>query len=61
TDGRRARVMVRDEGPGLPSDFDLRASESLGLQLVRTLTRQLNGVIEAKSDGGAVFELSFPL
>ena len=35
--------------------------QSLGLQLVVTLTRQLRGKIDARSDGGALFELQFPV
>ena len=58
---QRARIVVRDRGRGLPADFDLARSPSLGLQLVRTLTRQLRGRVTARTEGGAVFELEFPL
>ncbi len=60
-DGRRAVLSVRDGGPGLPEDFDPRTTGSLGLQLVTTLTRQLRGRLTTRSEGGAVFELDFPL
>ena len=59
-DDRRVRLSVRDTGPGLPEGFDVRASSSLGLQLVTTLTRQLRGRLDTRNDGGAVFELDFP-
>jgi PAS domain S-box-containing protein len=58
---REVQICVRDHGPGLPEGFQLRGSGTLGTQLVATLTRQLRGQIVARTDGGAVFELSFPL
>ncbi|MGY1824964.1 sensor histidine kinase [Blastococcus sp. SYSU DS0541] len=36
-DGDDLRVLVRDDGQGLPPDFDPAASDGLGLQIVRTL------------------------
>ncbi len=59
-DGRMIVLTVRDFGKGLPDQFDITRTTSLGLQLVRTLARQLRGTIEAASDGGATFTLSFP-
>ncbi len=56
---RQLRLTVRDHGPGLPANFDLLASKSLGLKLVRALSRQLKGKLVARSDLGAVFELTF--
>lgn len=58
---QRARIRVRDFGPGLPAGFDMRSGQTLGLQLVRTLTRQLRGTVKASSDGGAIFDVEFPL
>jgi PAS domain S-box-containing protein len=60
-DGPLVRLVVRDGGPGLPAGFDLKQSRSLGLHLVRALSRQLRGRVTARSDGGAVFELEFPM
>lgn len=39
-------LIVRDNGVGLPKDFDFRRTESLGLQLVNDLVEQLDGSIE---------------
>lgn len=61
TKRREVQICVRDHGPGLPEGFQLRGSGTLGTQLVATLTRQLRGQIVARTCGGAVFELSFPL
>lgn len=52
-------LCVRDNGIGLPHEFDFNASKSLGLRLVHTLTNQLNGKIEYTFDNGANFLLTF--
>jgi len=49
-------LIVSDNGVGLPEDLDLRTTETLGLELVRTLVDQLKGTIEFNgrtSAGGA--------
>lgn len=38
-------MEISDDGVGLPEGFNLKKIETLGLQLVQTLTQQLNGVI----------------
>ncbi|HEX2075739.1 MAG TPA: histidine kinase N-terminal domain-containing protein [Geodermatophilus sp.] len=58
-------VRVRDDGTGVPEDFDPEASDGLGLQIVRTLvTSELGGTltIGAPSDGspGTEVVLSLP-
>ncbi len=59
--GDEIRLLVRDRGPGLPEGFSLRGHPSLGLQLVMSLARQLRGRVQARNDGGAVFQVDFPL
>ncbi|MHC1697805.1 MAG: PAS domain S-box protein [Geobacteraceae bacterium] len=49
-------LTVADNGVGLPQDFDIATSESLGLQIVTLLTKQLHGTFEIRGDNGlAVF------
>ncbi|MBC9889320.1 MAG: PAS domain S-box protein [Opitutae bacterium] len=52
-------MIIKDDGAGFPEDLDIEASKTLGLKVVRTLTRQLGGEMEIISDGGAEFRLSF--
>ncbi len=52
-------LIVKDNGAGLPQDFDLNKSTSLGLKLVRILSDQLGGNVNYKTENGAVFEISF--
>ena len=58
--GGTFQLVVSDKGAGLPEGFDLARSRSLGLELVRSLTRQLRGMVHATSDGGTTFDLRFP-
>jgi PAS domain S-box-containing protein len=52
-------LMVRDDGVGLPPDLNRCEASSLGLKLVNILTRQLNGSLEVKQEGGAAFYITF--
>jgi len=50
-------LVVSDNGAGLPPDFDFQKTDSLGLQLVGTLTDQLEGKIQLERDGGTTFKI----
>ncbi|MBI4670817.1 MAG: GAF domain-containing protein [Chloroflexi bacterium] len=58
-DGNLA-LRVADDGIGFKDDFDWRESDSLGLQLVSTLTAQLHGTIQVSGKEGTSFVLTFP-
>jgi two-component sensor histidine kinase len=60
-ENQQFRLLVRDSGKGLSNDFDFNQVNSLGLRLVRALTRQLNGQLTSRNENGAVFEVLFPL
>jgi PAS domain S-box-containing protein len=53
-------LTVGDDGVGLPSDLDVAAAGTLGLQLVRALTDQLDGTLEVTGQEGAEFRVAFP-
>jgi PAS domain S-box-containing protein len=61
SDGENVVLDISDNGVGLPSDFTLETSLSLGLQLVQNLTNQLNGTLEVDKTSGARFILTFPI
>jgi two-component sensor histidine kinase len=44
---------------GLPANFDFNETESLGLKLVRILTRQLEGELKLDISQGTCFEIIF--
>ncbi|MRR57139.1 MAG: PAS domain S-box protein [Deltaproteobacteria bacterium] len=54
-------LEVRDNGVGLPAVLDFKNTETLGLQIVNLLTKQLRGriAVDAEQDGTAVI-LTFP-
>lgn len=58
---RMAVLEVSDNGVGLPPDFDLHDPETLGFQVITTLTEQLDGTLRYETKDGAVFRLTFPL
>jgi PAS domain S-box-containing protein len=51
------RIVVRDNGTGLPPDFDLRQAKSLGLSLVQILVKQLSARLEISSGEGTEFSI----
>ena len=52
-------LTVSDNGIGIPDEFNLEDSDSLGLELVETLVDQLGGKIELKRDSGTEFYIRF--
>lgn len=48
-EGDQILVSVRDEGPGLPSDFDMLQSKGVGMRIVRGLATQIGGTLTTKS------------
>jgi two-component sensor histidine kinase len=59
TSASRFRLTVRDTGDGMPADLDFQNTESLGMQLVCLLTKQLDGSIELDRSDGTLFTIEF--
>lgn len=53
------QLTVTDSGQGLPVDFDLTKAKSLGLRLVRRLSKQLYGSVEYYYEQGSNFIITF--
>ncbi|MGL5890047.1 MAG: sensor histidine kinase, partial [Bacteroidia bacterium] len=53
------KIVIADNGSGLPETVDYRNTESLGLQLVVTLVEQINGKIKQENKKGAKFTIEF--
>ena len=58
-EGENHRLTIADDGIGLPGNIDPETAESLGLQLVNTLTRQLGGTLTVTRSGGTQFTVTF--
>ena len=52
-------LEFKDNGPGLPADFDLKKAKSTGIWLVSRLALQLHGKYEYEYNEGAVFRIFF--
>ena len=58
--GGRVVLEVRDNGVGVPGGLERGGPESLGLEIVNVLTRQLKGTLELDRCPGTAFRVSFP-
>jgi two-component sensor histidine kinase/CheY-like chemotaxis protein len=58
----RIRITVHDNGIGLPENFDISRTNSLGLKLIKTLVQhQLKGSLTLVSRNGTEMSMEFPL
>ena len=58
-DGQYAMIF-KDDGIGLPLDFDISNPPSMGLTIVNALTGQIGGTIELVRNGGSEISITFP-
>ena len=54
------RFHYKDNGPGLPEDFDIDSSPSLGWSIIKALSAQLDGEYKLFNKDGFNFVLEFP-
>jgi two-component sensor histidine kinase len=52
-------LVVADDGVGVAEKIDFRNTDSLGLQLVTSLTKQIGGKIELNKANGSEFKITF--
>jgi len=54
-------VSVRDEGDGLPADFDIARPKGLGMRIIVAFVKQLNGTLAIRArDPGVEFVVTVP-
>ena len=58
-ENNKIKMLVADNGKGIPHHIDFKKTESLGLQLVNILTEQINGTITLNQTNGTTFEIFF--
>lgn len=54
-------LTISDDGVGFPDDIDFKEMDTVGMQIVHSLVKQLNGTIELNRTHGSTFILSFPI
>lgn len=58
-ESEKLSLKISDNGVGLPENFQLEETESLGLQLVSNLTEQLGGNLTIDTSNGTSFQIMF--
>ncbi|WP_157200340.1 hypothetical protein [Methanogenium cariaci] len=53
-------MSVSDSGSATKSGVDLESNETLGMQLVKNLTTQIDGTLTVSEEGGFTFSIVFP-
>jgi two-component sensor histidine kinase len=56
----KIRMSVSDSGSATKSGVDLESNETLGMQLVKNLTTQIDGTLTVSEEGGFTFSIVFP-
>lgn len=54
------KLVFGDDGVGLPAEIDFKNTQTLGLQLINKLIKQLDGTVTLDRSKGAIFTLTFP-
>lgn len=58
--GSTVELVVEDDGVGFPEELDPTRPETLGLELIASLTRRLDGEVRVERDDGTRFRIVFP-
>jgi len=61
SEGGEISLSVADDGPGLPPNFSMSQSNTLGHQVVSTLIRQLGAKLTVQGENGARFAFTWKL
>jgi PAS domain S-box-containing protein len=59
TSQKKNKLVVSDDGIGLPKSVNLREPQTLGLQLVIDLVHQIDGSIRVEKNKGTAFHITF--
>ena len=52
-------LTIKDNGKGLPLNFDVKTHSNLGMQLIYMLTEQIDGAVEMENKNGVAYKVSF--
>jgi len=54
-------LTIADNGRGLPEGFDIKSASSLGMEMIKALSKQLGGSFKVKGSSGVTLTIEFPL
>lgn len=54
-------LTIVDNGKGLPVDFNLKTASSLGMEMMKALSKQLGGEFKIKNSAGVSISIEFPI
>lgn len=54
-------LTIVDNGKGLPVDFDLKTASSLGMEMMKALSKQLGGEFQIKNSAGVNISIEFAI
>jgi two-component sensor histidine kinase len=54
-------LQIADDGQGLPADFDIQKTNSMGFNLIRGLSKQVGGNLEVINNNGVTITISFKI
>ncbi len=60
-DDEKVTVSIKDDGKGLPDDFEERSKSSLGMQLIHNLTSQIDGELTFANENGTHLKITFSI
>lgn len=52
-------LEVKDNGKGIPADFDIKNASSMGMRLVIGLVKQISGELNIANESGTCFKITF--
>ena len=59
--GEAIELVIADNGVGLPENVAFRGTQTLGLRLIDTLVKQLQGFVTVQRSRGTTFHIKFPI
>ena len=58
--GDHLKLLVTDNGPGLPPEFDVDLCQSLGINLIKGMCKQISGRLAMQNKNGLLIMIDFP-
>ena len=60
-DKGKVTLTIADNGVGLPADFNMNNSETLGMQIINALVKKLHGSLKIDTGKGTTFTMEFQI